>query len=49
MGLTGERDALVIVDRYSAYIDVFPLRSKSAKDASAGFLEYFGEHRPADV
>ena len=24
MGLTGDRDAHVIVDRYSGYIDVFP-------------------------
>ena len=42
MGLFGERDALVIVDRYTEYVDAFPLKSKSAKDALRAFNEYFG-------
>ena len=49
MGLTGERDALVIVDRYSNYVDIFPLKSKDADDAYQAFVEYFGEENPTDV
>ena len=37
-GLTGERDALIIVDRHSGYMDVFPLHSKSADDAYGAFM-----------
>ena len=48
-GLTGERDALVIVDRYSGYIDAFPLATKSADDAYGAVAEYFGTERPVDV
>jgi len=48
-GLTGERDALLIVDRYSGYIDAFPLGSKTAEDAYGAFAEYFGSERPVDV
>ena len=48
-GLTGERDALLIVDRYSGYVDAFPLKTKSADDAYEAFVEYFGDYRPKDV
>ena len=48
MGLTGERDALVIVDRATNYKDCFPLMSKHAEDAHGAMLEFFGEHL-ADV
>ena len=30
MGLTGERDALALVDQATAYTDCYPLRSRSA-------------------
>ena len=49
MGLTGERDALVAVDRYSNYVDCFPLATKPADDAYGAFVEYFGTERPVDV
>ena len=50
MGLTGERDALVIVDRYSKYVDIFPLKSKDADDAYQAFVEYVGEEiRPTST
>ena len=47
--MTGERDALLIVDRYSGYLDVFPLATKSADDAFGAFVEYFGTDKPVDV
>ena len=49
MGLFGARDALLIVDRATLYVDAFPLKSKSAKDALWAFNEYFGEDTPKDV
>ena len=49
MGLFGERDALLIVDKYTLYVDAFPLKSKSAKDALWAFNEYFGNDSPKDV
>ena len=42
MGLTGERDALAVVDRATGYTDCFPLMSKSADDAHGAMLEFFG-------
>ena len=36
MGLTGERDALAVVDRFSNYVDCFPLMTKTADDAHRG-------------
>ena len=33
MGLTAEHDALVVVDRYSDYVDCYPLMTKTADDA----------------
>ena len=48
-GLTGERDALVIVDRYTEYIDAFPLATKSADDAQAALIEYFGTDPAKEV
>ena len=49
MGLTGERDALVIVDRYSGYIECYPLESKTADDAHGALVDFFGTDRPVDV
>ncbi len=49
MGMKGERDALIVVDRYSKYLDCFPLRSKSAQDAVAAFREFFSSDAPTDV
>ena len=46
MGLTGERDALAIVDRYSNYIDCYPLMKKTADDAYGALLDFFGRARP---
>ena len=40
---------MLVVDRYSDYIDVFPLSNKSAADAQAAFIEYFGTEKPTDV
>ena len=49
MDLIGERDALVVVDRYSVYIDCFPLMTKTAPDAHGALLEYFGSQMPQFV
>ena len=46
MGLTGERNALAIVDRFSDYKDCFPLATKDADDACGALLEFFGRSRP---
>ena len=46
MGLTGERDALAVVDRFTDYIDSYPLMTKSADDARGALLELFGRSRP---
>ena len=46
MGLTGERDASVIVDRYSDYKDCFPEQPKSAEDTLGALLEFLGKTRP---
>ena len=46
MGLTRERDALVVVDRYSEYVGCFPLMSKAADDAHGALLDFFGPSRP---
>ena len=45
MGLTGERDALVILDRGSDYKDCFPLLTKDADDAYGAFVEFLGKRR----
>ena len=49
MGLFGERDALLIVDKFNDYADAFPLKRKTAKDALYDFNEYFGNDSPTDV
>ena len=49
MGLTGERDALAIVDRYSDYKDCFPLMGRHAPDAQAALMEFFGNSMPKFV
>ena len=46
MGLTGERDALVVVDPYSEYVACFPLMTKPADDAHGALLDFFGRRRP---
>ena len=46
MGLTGERDALAVVDRFSDYVDCFPVMTKTADDAHGALLEFFGRSRP---
>ena len=46
MGLMGERDALVVVDRSSEYVDCFPLMTKTADDAHGALLDFFGPSRP---
>ncbi len=46
MGLTGERNALAIVDRFSDYKDCFPLTTKDADEAHGALLEFFGRLRP---
>ncbi len=46
MDLTGERNALAIVDRYSDYKDCFPLATKDAPEAHGALLEFFGRSRP---
>ena len=33
MGLFSERDALLIADKFTEYVDAFPLKSKTAKGA----------------
>ncbi len=42
MGLTGERNAMAIVDRYSDYKDFFPLFHKDAEEAHGALKEFFG-------
>ena len=49
MGLTGEKDALVIVDRATNYKDCFPLMSRSADDAYGALDEYFGSTKPKRI
>ena len=49
MVLFGERDALIIVDRYSKYIDAYPLMTKNAEDAYASLVDFFGTEHPKDI
>ena len=44
-GLTGERDALVVVDQGTTYIDCFPLMSRKSPDAYGALKEFFGDVR----
>ena len=46
MGLTGERDALVVVDRATEHTDCYPLQSRSSADAHGALREYFGDAKP---
>ena len=48
-GLFGERDALIVVDRYSEYIDAYPLMSKQSEDVHASLVDFFGTDNPTDV
>ena len=47
MGLTGERDALVVTDRATEYIDCFPLLSRHASDTQGALREFWGDVKPA--
>ena len=47
MGLTGERDALAIVDRGTDYTDCFPLMSRNSSDAYGALKEFYGDIVPA--
>ena len=50
MGLTGERDALVILDRAEPnYIDCFPLMSRHNADAYGALKEFFGDVVPKRI
>ena len=48
-GLFGERDALIVVDRYSKYIDAYPLMTKNTEDAYASLVDFFGTEHPVDI
>ena len=48
-GLTGELYALLVVDRYSGYLDVYPRSTKSADDAYGAIVDDFGKDRPIDA
>jgi hypothetical protein len=41
-GLTGEKNALVLLDRTTGYIECFPLGTKSSGDAWDAFKEFLG-------
>ena len=44
IGLAGERDALVVVDRAQPeYIDAFPLMSRHSADAYGALNEFYGD------
>ena len=44
MGLTGERDALVVVDRADPpYVDAFPMMSRCSSDAYGALREFYGD------
>ena len=49
MGLTGERDALAIVDRATDYKDCFPLQSRSASDCYGALQEFLGGYTPKRI
>ena len=46
MGLAGEHDALVVVDRATDYKDCYPLLSRHSDDAEGALRDYFGENLP---
>ena len=41
-GVTGQEDALLIMDRATKWIDCFPLRDKSAENARLSLLSFAG-------
>jgi hypothetical protein len=41
-GLTGDKDALVIKDRFTKYVEGYPLPTKNADDAYGAFRDFFG-------
>ena len=45
-GLNGEKTAVVARDRASEWLDVFPLRSKTAEDAEAALRDFMGPRLP---
>ena len=42
MGLTGECDALTVVDRATDYKECYPLLSRTSADAEGALLDFFG-------
>ena len=49
MGLTGERDALAIVDRATNYKDCYPMQSRSGSDCYGALQEFFGGYAPERI
>jgi hypothetical protein len=48
--LGGDRDALVITDRATGFVECYPVKTKSADDAYRAFQEFLGPHcRPGKV
>ena len=46
IGIGGQNDALVLVDRFSGLIGVHPCNSRSADDAEEGLRHFCGKHAP---
>ena len=49
MGLTGERDALAMVDQATVYTDCFPLMSRTTPDAHGAIKEFMGDVVPKRI
>ena len=44
-----EAGTSIVVDRYSKYIDAYPLMTKNTDDAYASLVGFFGTEQPKDV
>ena len=49
MGLTGERDALALVDYATIYTDCFPLMSRHNSEANGALREFMGDDVPKRI